>query len=81
MLDHDGAKKHSQDFKRFLRRGIIGLQYSHPLRLMAMKQALLFFAIAILLLSTAASQNSAQSAPDVNEGKKIFAAAGCRQMP
>jgi len=45
---------------------------------MAMRQALLFLAMAVLLLgSGAASQNPAQPAPDTNEGKKVFAAAGC----
>jgi mono/diheme cytochrome c family protein len=45
---------------------------------MAMGQALLFSAMAILLLgSGAASQNPAQPAPDAGEGKKIFAAVGC----
>jgi len=45
---------------------------------MAMRQALVFIAIAVLLLVRgAASQNPAQSAPDVSEGKKAFIAAGC----
>jgi mono/diheme cytochrome c family protein len=43
-----------------------------------MRRALLFSAMAILLLgSGAASQNPARPAPDAGEGKKVFAAAGC----
>jgi mono/diheme cytochrome c family protein len=43
-----------------------------------MRQAILLSAIALLLLGTAAiSQNSAPPAPDTNQGKKVFAAAGC----
>jgi len=43
-----------------------------------MKQSLLLSALTILLLgSGAAIQNPAQPVPDTNEGKKVFAAAGC----
>jgi mono/diheme cytochrome c family protein len=45
---------------------------------MDMKQALVFFAMALLLPgSAAASQNPAEPALDSSQGKKIFAAAGC----
>lgn len=46
---------------------------------MAMKQALVFSAIAILLAlgTVAASQNPAGPALDSSQGKKVFAAAGC----
>lgn len=45
---------------------------------MAMKQALVFSAIAILLaLSRAVAQNPAAPGLESSEGKKVFASAGC----
>jgi len=45
---------------------------------MAMRQALVFSAIAILLaLSRAAAQNPAAPDPESSEGKKVFTSAGC----
>jgi len=45
---------------------------------MAMRQAVIFTAIAILLaLSRAAAQNPAAPGLESSEGKKVFAAAGC----
>src|ERR1041385_5724423 len=59
-------------------RGISGLQYAHLLRLMGMRQTVVFSAIAILLsLSRAAAQNPAAPGSQPSEGKKIFASAGC----
>jgi mono/diheme cytochrome c family protein len=59
-------------------RGITGLQYAHLLRLMAMRQAVVFSAIAILLaLSRAVAQNPAAPGPESSEGKKLFTSAGC----
>ena len=57
---------------------ITGLQYAHLLRLMAMRQAVVFSAIAILLaLSRAVAQNPAAPGPESSEGKKLFTSAGC----
>ena len=59
-------------------RGTAGLQYADLLRLMAMRQAVVFSAIAILLaLSSAVAQNPAAPASEPREGKKIFTSAGC----
>lgn len=45
---------------------------------MAMRQALVFSAMALLLLGRgAAIQSSVQPEPDAGDGKKVFAAAGC----
>jgi mono/diheme cytochrome c family protein len=45
---------------------------------MAMRQAVVFFAIAILLaLSRAAAQNPAAPGSESSEGKKVFTSAGC----
>jgi|GEM_PF-1986150 len=45
---------------------------------MAMRQAIVFFAIAILLaLSRAAAQNPAAPGSESSEGKKVFVSAGC----
>jgi cytochrome c553 len=58
--------------------GITGLQYARLLRLMAMRQAVVFSAIAILLaLSRAAAQNPVAPGSESSEGKKVFTSAGC----
>ena len=55
-----------------------GVTESSLFSLMAMRQALAFSAMALLLLASAvAIQNPAQPPSDTNEGKKLFASAGC----